>query len=640
MKVDARRIKSEFMLNRTLEKMYVKSKDGNEPFYNLIELMKNRETIITAIHNIKSNKGSKTKGVDSKDIYNYLQLPEETLLNIIRSCIDNYHPNPVRRVYIPKANGKKRPLGIPTMLDRIIQELARIVLEPIAEGKFYEYSFGFRPNRSIEHAQREVLDRVQRSKMYIAIEGDIRGYFDNIDHNKLLKIMWSLGIRDKRFLMLIKKMLKAGVMENNMQIDNHLGTPQGGIISPLLANIYLNNFDWMIARKFQEHPARYQVSNPYKDGLRRVHQKHKKCQIIRYADDWVILCEDMTQAESLLRISRNYLKHILKLELSEEKTIITDLRKNRVKFLGFEFFVEQNRSKKTKSLSCHSIPDIERLKNKVRQVAKEIRKIHNLRQPRENVAILEKVNSMIVGIADFYKTSSAAHIMKRQDQKLYQAAYKKWCKLQSGGQKRRWENYVIPAKETDNRPNRHQRRNDRIFYLEADEVKIGLTKFSFTEARIPQRWKTGISCYTEEGRKFLETKKQKKFLLERDVIYSQEILWSRIYELKHQRLHQRYNFEYIMNREYAYNRDKGKCRCCDTFLFPWNVHCHHTKPWLPLHEVNKVTNLATVCQSCHLMIHKQKYVEGSPKTIKKIEKLQHQLTKETADYTVVMNVNS
>lgn len=300
--------------------------------YGLIEIMKSRETIITAIHNMKSNKGSKTAGIDKKDINVYLQMEESKLLRIVRNSIDNYFPRAVKRVYIPKRNGKKRPLGIPTILDRIIQELTRIVLEPIAEAKFYEYSFGFRPNRSIEHAQREILDRVNKSQLYVAIEGDIKGFFDHINHNKLINIMWSMGIRDKRFLSLVKKMLKAGVLEDNKHLTVDEGTPQGGIISPLLANIYLNNFDWLIARKFQEHPARYGVKDSYKQGLRRVRQRHKKCQIIRYADDWVILCEDIQQAESLLTECKKYLKHVLKLELSDEKTLITDLRKKRMKF--------------------------------------------------------------------------------------------------------------------------------------------------------------------------------------------------------------------------------------------------------------------------------------------------------------------
>jgi len=285
MEVKKRDIKSEKDLQNILDEMYLLSKEGNEPYYDLIELMTNRETIITAIHNIKANKGKYTAGIDNKVIDDFLHMDERKLLNIIRTTIGSYNPSPVRRVYIDKQNGKKRPLGIPTIIDRIVQELARITLEPIAEGKFYEYSYGFRPYRSTEHAVAEILERIRRSKTYWVIEGDIKSFFDNINHNKLIEILWGIGIKDKRFLMIIKKMLKAGIMEKDKFTDSEVGTPQGGIISPLLANIYLNNFDWMIAKLYQQHPARYTVNDPERKGLSKVQKCHRKCHLIRYADD-------------------------------------------------------------------------------------------------------------------------------------------------------------------------------------------------------------------------------------------------------------------------------------------------------------------------------------------------------------------
>jgi len=307
MKVKRRKISSEKDLQDLFDDMYQKSKDGSEPFYDLIELMTNRETIITAIHNMKDNKGRFTAGVDKKDINDILLMKEDKLISLIKGCIGRYNPKPVRMVYIKKANGKKRPLGIPTIVDRIIQEIARMVLEPIAEAKLYDYSYGFRPYRSTEHAIAETLERVRRSKTYWVIEGDIKSFFDNINHNKLLAILWNMGIRDKRYLMLIKKMLKAGVMESGEYMKSDVGTPQGGIISPLLSNIYLNEFDWMIAKMYQQHPARFTRSNPSQNGLHYVNKKHKKCHLVRYADDWIILCETKEQAEKNTNQSRQIL---------------------------------------------------------------------------------------------------------------------------------------------------------------------------------------------------------------------------------------------------------------------------------------------------------------------------------------------
>ncbi|MEC3072454.1 reverse transcriptase domain-containing protein, partial [Bacillus cereus] len=189
-------------LKLALDSMYRIAKESSKPFYNLIELMKNEQTILTAVHNIKGNKGSKTAGTDGKTMDYYLQMGRDKLMSLIRRNINNYQPSPVRRKYIPKSNGKQRPLGIPNMIDRIIQEIAKIVIEPIAEAKFYHYSFGFRPMRSAEQAIAETLERIRRSKTYWVIEGDIKGYFDNINHNKLIEIMWKIGIRDKRVLMM------------------------------------------------------------------------------------------------------------------------------------------------------------------------------------------------------------------------------------------------------------------------------------------------------------------------------------------------------------------------------------------------------------------------------------------------------
>ena len=206
---------------------------------------------------IKSNKGSKTAGVDGVSMDRYLQMPRDELITLIQSTAANYKPKPARRVYIPKSNGKRRPLGIPTVLDRIVQECVRIILEPICEARFYPHSYGFRPYRAQKHAIRDIVNVINAGckssdRAVWAVEGDIKGCFDNINHRVLLQKLWRIGIHDKRVLKLISQMLKVGYIESGLFYTTKAGTPQGGILSPLLSNVYLNDFDWYVGRTYME----------------------------------------------------------------------------------------------------------------------------------------------------------------------------------------------------------------------------------------------------------------------------------------------------------------------------------------------------------------------------------------------------
>lgn len=180
------RFSSETDLKRFQDILYEKSGQGVS-FTGLLEAMANEVTIVTAVHNIKSNKGSQTAGVDGMKMDKYLQMPKEVLLKLIQSSFADYRPRPARRCYIEKSNGKKRPLGIPTVLYRIIQECMRLILEPICEARFYPHSYGFRPYRAQKHAIRDIVNVINASvkssdQPVWAVEGDIKGCFDNINH--------------------------------------------------------------------------------------------------------------------------------------------------------------------------------------------------------------------------------------------------------------------------------------------------------------------------------------------------------------------------------------------------------------------------------------------------------------------------
>lgn len=222
----------------------------------------------------------------------------------------------------------------------------RIIIEPICEARFYPQSYGFRPYRAQKHAIRGIINVINAGckspdQPVWAIEGDIKGCFDNINHRLLLQKLWRIGIHDKRVLKIISQMLKAGYMENDLFHATELGTPQGGILSPLLSNVYLNDFDWYVGRMYME-PHR-QCKHKGNDTRRLKWAGVTPKYNYRYADDWVILTSTEKEALRLKCVLTKYFRNRMKLELSQEKTYVTDLRTNGIHFLGFVVKAERKR---------------------------------------------------------------------------------------------------------------------------------------------------------------------------------------------------------------------------------------------------------------------------------------------------------
>lgn len=311
-----------YNLQGTFDKLYSDSRKG-KCFTKLMPIILSEQNIRLAYRNLKKNSGSKTAGTDKKTIKNLETWKEPDIIRYVRKRLEWYVPQPVRRVEIPKDNGKSRPLGIPTIADRLIQQCFLQVLEPICEAKFHDRSFGFRPNRSQENAVAVAYTLAQRQNLHYVVDLDIKGFFDNVNHGKLLRQMWTIGIQDKRVISIISDMLKAEVAGIGFP---EKGTPQGDIISPLLSNIVLNELDWWISSQWENMPMRRNyghvradngvIDKGYMYHVLREQTNLKECYGLRYADDFRIFCRNRQDAEKLFIATQKWLKERLGLDIS------------------------------------------------------------------------------------------------------------------------------------------------------------------------------------------------------------------------------------------------------------------------------------------------------------------------------------
>lgn len=363
---------------RVLKALSDHSQSSDYKYERLYRYLFSEEMFAVAYQRIYAKQGNMTPGTDGKTID---EMNLERIERLIESLKDeSYQPHPARRVYIPKKNGKKRPLGIPSFEDKLVQEVVRLLLEAIYEGHFEGTSHGFRPHRSCHTALGMIQKSFAGAKWFI--EGDIKGFFDNIDHNVLISILRE-RISDERFLRLIRKFLNAGYVEDWKYNKTYSGTPQGGIISPILANIYLDKFDKYIkeyAAKFRKGDRRsinpeYWRLNNKKNRLKQKLQKtsdeqmqksylyeiaqlskqmlstpHKdamdadfrRMQYVRYADDFLIsVIGSKSECETIKADITQFMREQLKLELSDEKTLITHAQ-DKAKFLGYEIFIRKS----------------------------------------------------------------------------------------------------------------------------------------------------------------------------------------------------------------------------------------------------------------------------------------------------------
>jgi RNA-directed DNA polymerase len=514
----------------------------------LFDLLTNRSKAVRMYATWKitrNNQGKYTAGVDGVALPRKLTLKDQDMFrHSVMNKIDTLKkPDKIRRVYIPKPNGKKRPLGIPTIHDRIVQEIYRIALDPIVEYHFSGNSYGFRPKRSCHDARGALFLKLSRKTSYrYIIEGDIKGCFDNIKHNHITETLdkWLVPNWAIEYIM---KILKSKIFENGLVYDSETGTPQGGVISPMLANVALTSLD-NLCDTFTRH------SNP----------------IVRYADDFVIVCQSELEAKERKEIIAEHLLEKAGLTLSEEKTNITHITK------GFNFLAFNFRKYKSKMRSNDEVLLIKPPKEKVVETLRDWKGILKSNKAITTNSLISILRPKMLGWGMYYRHSVSKQIFSSMDYKMWFKLLK-WIRHRHPNKSTKWliNNYFYKKKGTE-----------KSYYFVDKTTGKSLPKLS----QIPIKRFIKIN---NKYRVYCDNPETKEYWSKREYQNAFGQIWS----IKTKRL---------------YKKQQGKCFHCKSLILDddianQKVHIHHLIP-KAIGGTDTYSNLRVVHEDCHKDIHK------------------------------------
>ncbi|MCL6663433.1 group II intron reverse transcriptase/maturase [Paenibacillus amylolyticus] len=567
------------------ERMFKKSEDGAK-FKRLMDRIKHPDNIMLAYRSIKSNSGANTASVDKMTMRDIKKLSTNEVIREIHRRLEWYEPDITRRVFIPKANGDLRPIGIPSIWDRLIQQAILQVLEPICEAKFNPHSYGFRPHRSAEHAIADVAFKINIQHYHYVIDVDIKSFFDEIDHDILLRLMWNMGIQDKKLLSIVKKMLE-GVVEqpDGAQVKATKGSPQGGVLSPLLANIYLNALDWWISDQWETFRTRKNytriranntVDQSGKYRALRTSSNLKELMIVRYADDFKIFTNSKASADKILIAVSKWLHERLKLNVSPLKSGVTCLRQQSTEFLGFTLKLMRKGRMRTGMQRYVMASDVcpKALSRIQQNLSAQVKSIQRASNSKRGIDEVLKYNSIVVGIHNYYGIATNVNdSFQRISLGLLRKMY--------------------------NRLNRNNQNDNfsRSGRYEGEDVRI--TKYMSSKS---MRYYMGYPVIPLSYVQHKSPMMLKKDYRQTDSINDAHVRTELVKLRSNAHYNNRRSIEYMDNRIAKYLVQRGKCAVTGVLLFADEVTCHHIESYAATQD-DSYKNLVIIQELIHRLIH-------------------------------------
>lgn len=616
--IDSLRHDEYYNMQSTFDELYNRSIKGSI-FLGLMDKILEDDNILLAYRNIKTNGNSSILGTDGLSIKDIAKMkPQQVIAQvkyIVRGSKHGYRPRTVRRKEISKPDGKTRPFGIPCIWDRLIQQCIKQVMEPICEARFSENSYGFRPYRSAEHAISRTYRMLQMSNLHYVIEFDIKEFFDSIDHSKLIRQIWALGIRDKELIYVLRRILKTPVKMPDGRLEIPVkGISQSGILLPLLSNIVLNELDHWVESQWQYNKVTDNYSQrPQKNGT--VNRGHgyramrestalKEMWIVRYADDFRIFCRTKSDAEKTRIAVGKWLKDRLRLDISPEKTRVVNTRQRYMEFLGFSIKVHKKK-KDSKYVVCSHISP-KALKNKSDKLANQVKIFCKYKNSDKGAKEVVIYNSMVLGIQNYYRIAThVASDLSTVQMRVYRIMHNR-LNTQNGNSLRK------QGRKLTEQESQRFGKSKSLRYIAGTREPI--YPVYYVQFKAPIAFNRKLCPYTTEGREIIHGRL--------------EISYSLMHQLMNQKLVAR-SIEFYDNRIALYSTQHGKCYITGKeFRSLEEMHCHH-KIAVSKGGTDEYSNLVLVDKDVHRLIHATNievvkyYMEMLNLKAKQIEKLNH-----------------